>query len=351
MSRKQANVHIPRFIQEKPWFFEDGKNNNESGRDAGQDDYLAHHRSHNTRDNYLSIENNGEAKVGRGIRDEFVKVGTKKGIHGPRRARRAQRCENCGESGHDRRDCLEVPRRGKTAVKQVGKAAYLRRGEENSDWDSQRDRWFGYDGADFNRVLKQWTSARQSVKDPDPNGLLQGEDFLDTDEEIELATLGLYKNDVTGLLDNDDSSNFRLRASARLREDKAAYLNDLYSEDTNYDPKSRVYKSDAVGEIDSETQMFHRHLTGESLKLTELSRFAREHTLQAGVTDNVESDAKTRHVLVANPTKYEMMMKEKKQTASDDKSNGVVKPTGSACKPTGTLYSKQKQQELAQRYK
>lgn len=113
-----------------------------------------------------------------------------------------------------------------------------------------------------------------------------------------------------GLTPKDLEQNIK-GSSVRLREDKAAYLKDIYSSTTNYDPKSRLYKSDDLGSIDEHSNMFLRHLTGEGKELSDLNKFARENAKESGIRDELVDADKVNHVLVANPTKLEVLRKQK----------------------------------------
>lgn len=338
MSKKQENVHIPKYIKDQPWFYKVSK-------DTDDGDYLAHHRRQKDQDSGLDIDNNAEPKVGRGIDDEYVSLGIPSEEVGRGRDVRAPKCTNCGALDHVARDCLEPPR--KRQIRTVrSHQSFSRRRDDGESWDAKKDRWFGYDGKEYDEVVQGWVKkAQEQVLNAD----VEDEEFIDTDEEIELATLGLYKSSVTGALANDDANGSKLRASVRLREDKAAYLNDIGSDTINYDPKSRLYKTEELGEIDAETKMFHRHLKGESLELTKLNRLVREETLKSGIRDEVENEAKTQHVLVANPTKYELLMKEKgtevSQQAKQDPYAGK-----SAKRAVGTRQSQEKKRSLLERY-
>lgn len=88
--------------------------------------------------------------------------------------------------------------------------------------------------------------------------------------------------------------------------------------------------------------MFHRHLTGKAKELRELARLGREHAVRMGVRDDIESDIKARHVLVANPTKYEMMKERKRSPGSLE---GNIVPS-EAQKSSGTVRNKQDLQDL-----
>lgn len=285
------NVHIPRYIKNQPWFYQDGK------KQEAENDYLVHHRQLK-KGGALDIDNNSEPKQGLGIKDEFETVRvvrtSKRGGKG---------CENCGSVGHSRRDCLERARKVPRLVADAGEAISVRKEVGSLDWDARKDRWFGYTGKEYDEVLKKWANRQETAAQPD-------QDWWDTDEEVELTKLGLYK-DTGGVLRAEEFGNTKLqRASVRLREDRAAYLNDLNAEEIKYDPKSRLYKTESLGTVDEESKMFRRHLTGEGKALEELNRFTRAHARSEGIRDEIESDAKAKHVLIANPTKYERLLRQ-----------------------------------------
>lgn len=306
----KENVHIPRYIKNQPWYYKEAA--------AKGDDYLVHHRQQNK--GTLDIENNAEPKVGLGIKDEFETVRVRKSRTGPK-------CLNCGSPDHTRRDCLERPKKVLKGVS--GEIVVRRKNQDAADWDAKRDRWFGYTGKEYEEVLQKWSGRTEMGGQEVP-------EEWDTDEEIELMKLGLFK-DAVGALKQDDAQNTRLKASVRLREDKAAYLNDLNSDEVKYDPKSRLYKSEELGSMDEESRMFRRHLTGEAKDLQELNRLGREHARRMGVRDDVESDAKARHVLVANPTRYEMM----KGLRGKPESPKEVTAAPAAQRTSGTARNKQ----------
>ncbi|EJS44289.1 slu7p [Saccharomyces arboricola H-6] len=324
---KNENIHIPRYIRNQPWYYKDNakgeeeeeevtndeKSTEENAEKGEKGDYLLHHRQ-KTKGGALDIDNNSEAKIGLGIKDEFKIV--KLQDASTRISGSSNFCKNCGEVGHREKDCMEKPRKAQKIVPDISsnntdKDTVLIRGTSD-DWDSRKDRWYGYSGKEYNELLRKWEQDKQN--DMQDKAKFQNDETLwDTDEEIELMKLELYKDSV-GSLKKDDSKNSQLyKTSTRLREDKAAYLNDLNSTESNYDPKSRLYKSETLGAVDEKSKMFRRHLTGEGLKLSELNDFVRSHAKEMGVRDEVEDKEKIQHVLVANPTKYEYLMKKTKQ--------------------------------------
>lgn len=363
---KKENEHIPRYIKSQPWFYNDDKKKRNPEGEFKEDekeedkDYLIHHRQ-TKKGNALDIDNNAEPKVGVGILDTFQEVIISKFKEKFTEGKNNKLCQNCGSVGHLQRDCLERPKKirknevdpftvsTKTGRSTDGVVISVRDGENNGDWDAKQDRWFGYSGKEYEQVLKKWEDDKLDNGNKNNNEKRE----WDTDEEIELTKLGLYKDDV-GELKMDDSNNSELtRASVRLREDKASYLNDVHSSEIKYDPKSRIYKSDDLGTVDEKTNMFRRHLTGEGLQLTELNKFVRENAKKSGIKDEVEDPSKIDHVLVANPTKYEQMLQSDKIQEEADASKKVKLVQFKdleATKLTGSLQSKKAREELRDLY-
>lgn len=339
---KKENIHIPRYIKNQPWYYKDldGSKNGGDG-DEKDDDYLIHHRQLK-KGGALDIDNNSEPKIGLGIKDEFRTVSIVKKRHVGE-----SRCTNCGSSDHVKRDCLERPRKLPNSFKNDDNIISIRKdSSENSDWDARKDRWFGYTGKEYNDLLKDWERKKKDAK----KSKEQDEELLwDTDEEVELMKLGLYK-DVMGTLKQDDLQNSQLqRASVRLREDRAAYLNDVNSDEIKYDPKSRLYKSEMLGSVDEKSRMFRRHLTGEAQELNELNRFSREHAKRMGIRDEIEDETKIKHVLVANPTRYEKLLQEQKRTQSQKQNTALITEL-EAAKGKGTAQSERTKKDLKDLY-
>ena len=126
-------------------------------------------------------------------------------------------------------------------------------------------------------------------------------------------------------------------------------MNDINSTESNYDPKSRLYKSETLGSVDEKSKMFRRHLTGEGLKLSELNQFARSHAKEMGVRDEVEDKEKIQHVLVANPTKYEYLMKKQEQEDANEPKTVSVSEL-EAKKVDGTKQSEEQRKRLRDLY-
>lgn len=319
----RQNEHIPRYIKSQPWYYQSLNSN----------DYLIHHRQSQDKKKLFDIENNREAKVGGGINDKFVKkkvISIENYNKYDIQDTEHKFCENCGQLDHLRKDCLERPRKIKNKNvliqrhnieeqdngEERNNKVLTIRDDENLDWDAKKDRWYGYTGEDYDNVVHKWqANNNENASEPaTPNK-------YDRDEKIELFKLGLIK-DSKGLIRQHQFSEQERnlgRTTVRLREDKAVYLNDINSSRMKYDPKSRVYKTATTGYIDSKTKMFRRHLTGEGLQLEHLSRFNRRYARQQGINDALQDKRKIEHVLIANPTKYEKLMRETKQLQQQQK--------------------------------
>lgn len=329
--KNDVNKHLPRYIQAKPWYYDSSKN----------EDALAHHRQSNKGNNLLDIENNNEPKIGLGIKDSFVQVNKGETLH----RHRKPTCTNCGGYDHKKRDCLERPRKQNKKANTKDPAQSYVLDEGSLDWDARKDRWFGYSGKEYQDTLKQWEKKKRDAK---ISGVDANEKDYDTDEEIELQLLGL-----TEKKGNDTATSKGEFTSVRLREDKAAYLNDINSDKINYDPKSRLYKSDSLGTVDEESNMFRRKLTGEGAEFANLNKIARQNAKDEGIRDEVKDEKKVEHILVANPTKYDQMMKQMKSGKTDNNTptNDEKSRSLEARKIQGTKQSKKSKRNLNSMYK
>ncbi|SMN21134.1 similar to Saccharomyces cerevisiae YDR088C SLU7 RNA splicing factor [Maudiozyma saulgeensis] len=337
---KKENQHLPRYITSKPWYYNGDKS----------EDYLSHHRQSHNEGNLLDIENNNEAKHGLGIHDTFIN--NNKGINQKKRTGKPT-CTNCGSFDHIKKDCMERPRKMQQ-IKNMASRIPLNgqvMNDKEMDWDARKDRWFGYSGKEYNDTLAKWEANKIQGKNSSNNnnqGDNQGE--YDTDEEVEYTKLqlGNYKR-------IKESENKEKGSTAiRIREDKAAYLNDLNSETTNYDPKSRLYKDNNLGAVDEKSNMFRRHLTGEGLEFDELNQMARSNARKEGIRDEVKNVKKVEHVLIANPTKYEQMMRNEKSMKLNGQNTTTNEPNigkGEAKKNKGKKQDKKSMDQLRSMYK
>ena len=334
---KKENQHIPRYIKNKPWYYESDKK---------EDDYLSHHRQSHGDDNLLDIENNSEAKHGTGIHDTFKRNNMN---HNNATKGKKPTCTNCGGFDHTKKDCMERPR--KTPKQSVQDDKITNNGkvmdDKDMDWDARKDRWFGYTGKEYDETVAKWEQNKN--KKGSNNNNFQHKEY-DTDEEVELMKLKLGNHKTN----NDEQNGEKGITAIRIREDKAAYLNDINSTNINYDPKSRLYKDESLGSIDEKSNMFRRHLTGEGLEFEEMNKMARNNARKEGIRDEVKNEKKVEHVLIANPTKYEQMKRQeqnRKATSKDAETKQPKKIRGEAKKVDGKKQDKKSLAELENMYK
>lgn len=272
--------------------------------DADSNDYLSHHRK-----SLRTDREPGSNARPKDINDAFSQVKRQKG---------SAKCLNCGASDHVKKDCLEPPRKWNKITRNSNPDSntqeILRRDERvlDANYDAKRDRWYGYtyDVSQLKRVKPQ--SESNSLQE------------MDRVQMEEMERLGLKPED----LGFKSASRTEKTNAVRLRDDKPAYLQDINSEETLYDPKSRIYKSKVDGEINPDTKMFHRHLTGDALKVNVMNEKVRQEASKHGIKDYEENTEKLNHVYAANPTKYELMMRnelrEGPASAKDSRSEEVA---------------------------
>ncbi|CCF55684.1 hypothetical protein KAFR_0A02480 [Kazachstania africana CBS 2517] len=331
-TNSNENEHIPRYIKTKPWYYNDSKS----------EDYLIHHRQKHGKDNNsIDIDHNDEPKIGLGIEDRFISM--KRSY----KKNKSNICENCGSEGHSRRDCLEKPRKLQSRIEGENIEVKVR-DDDNLDWDAKNDRWFGYAGKEYDETLQSWREKR------DRNMILDNQDkesTWDIDEEVELFKLGLQRDSAGKLREERNGKAGASVTSVRLREDKAAYLKDIHSDEINYDPKSRLYKSQELGTVDEKSKMFRRKLVGEGLELEKLHKFSRDYAKSVGIRDEREDKKKIEHVLIANPTKYEQLMKQQKSIEQEKANkNKVDISTLQAQKLHGTKQSEEDKKQIMDLY-
>lgn len=325
----EQNPHIPKFIKDAPWYTSESSKDDKA---ALSNDYLSHHRSGK------ETQSNAEPRIGQGITDSFIKdVDTKSGPVFKKRCTRAK-CVNCGSMDHDKRECLEKPKRKREVHATHNEGQDKGKRNENLDYDGKRDRWYGYDVNDYDAYVKKFEERRAA----------QAEDSIvcefDIDEEIELKELGLWEE---GLKREQISCDVSVGEGepgkvVRLREDRAVYLQDVRNESITYDPKSRRVRDDSQV-LNATDGQFVKLLTGDAKEFEASKKFAWDETkrgLQG--TDNY----------VSNPTLAERKMKQQseqqklKSTDLKNKLLGVYGATDSELHGTNPLLTRENNTSL-----
>lgn len=264
---KEKNPHIPKYIVSKPWYRDDQKHKNSDNDDDG--DYLAHQRREDG-----VIEDHSLPTAGKGIQDTFVEG---------------------------------------TNVREPGITS------ESLTYDTKRDRWYGYDNEEWINMVKKWDTLKNGKKSNKTQSDVDGDED-DTDYELELIELGLQPKDIKSNVKEDP-----LEKILRDREDISSYiLNITAKEKLEYDPKSRLTKDLTKGFLNDSNQ-FVKKLSGESVKLQDLQRFAWEKdsqdrkTKEANISESQIVDEERKRKLMetdlnlnleSNPTLMELKLKQ-----------------------------------------
>lgn len=246
----EENKYIPKYIKDVPLFLRP------DSEQSSTTDYLSHHR------NGTDEVSNSEPKIGQGIHDTFNKI-ERPHIVKQKKSKLKRRgfkksCTNCGALDHMKEDCLEIPGGKDIETKNIR--------IDTKDYDTKRDRWYGYDVNEYKDHLANWEQKAKLKGVKDEQEQVQRE--YDTDEEIELKELGLWEEYTS-----EHTKKVEGEKIVRLREDKAVYLKDYKNDEVKYDPKSRMIRDDTTGYY-NEDNLFVRHKTGEALKFEQFEKRA-----------------------------------------------------------------------------
>jgi pre-mRNA-processing factor SLU7 len=207
--------------------------------------------------------------------DEWYDRGAKAGPAATKYRKGA--CENCGAMTHKKQDCLERPR--KKGAKYSGRniAADELIQEVAPGYAAKRDRWNGYDAADFTRVYEEYEAmdaARQRAREEEIDkqtttdlaavrkvakaGKAEGKDgddeFGSSDDEDEDEDKYADAADAVGQK-LDTKTRITVR-NLRIREDTAKYLINLDPDSAYYDPKTRSMREAPVENVAPEDVSF-----------------------------------------------------------------------------------------------
>ncbi|KAN0059662.1 mRNA splicing protein [Thecaphora frezii] len=295
------NPHVPEFMAKAPWYLDTGKPS------------LKHQKK---------PVKPGEVKAG--INDWYQRGQ----VAGPAATKyRKGACENCGAMTHQRKDCLERPR--KKGAKITGKD--IRPDEiiqevKGLDYASKRDRWNGYDPTEHRKVMEEFEAIEaerrrlreEEIDNQTSNDLNAAKklakkekgpkddgDFASSDEDDEDDEKYAEKADAVGQkIDTDKRITVR---NLRIREDRAKYLYNLDPNSAYYDAKTRSMREAPDPSILPEDAEYagdnFTRGTGQAAELQKLQLFA----WQAESRGNRDIHAQ------AHPTINEMQFREYQQ--------------------------------------
>lgn len=206
------NEYIPSFIAAKPFYASDLLDDT---------DYLQHQR------------NNAAPKDPLATAQWYSR--TKAGPAATKYRKGA--CENCGAATHKTKDCLS--RKRKLGARWTGKDIQADERVEKIElgFDAKRDRWNGYDAREYDAVVKEYqeTEALREAQIRARATATGTDEALDDNDDARIA-------EETDMGRSQPTSTRQLR----LREDTAAYLQDLSAESAKYDPKTRTMDKTAA---------------------------------------------------------------------------------------------------------
>ncbi len=176
-------------------------------------------------------------------------------------------CDNCGAMTHKTKDCLERPR--KKGARYTGKDIQADEiiQKFSANYDAKRDRWNGYDPAEYNKVYEEYSAvetARRKIREEE----IDNQTSTDLAAARKVAKVGKEKKDDDfGSSDEEDADEDKYADAAdavgqkmdaktritvrnlRIREDTAKYLMNLDPESAYYDPKTRSMRDAPHPEI------------------------------------------------------------------------------------------------------
>ncbi|KAJ8902496.1 hypothetical protein NDN08_006899 [Rhodosorus marinus] len=211
--------------------------------------------------------------------------------------------------GACQKDCMERPRqRGAKFTNKDIKADEIVR-DVNLDYEGKRDRWNGYDAAEYKKVIdksnrledERKKQRAQELEDKMAAGKGGKEDSgSEPDDEAEFK----LKNEAEVLLEQKDEGTPASVRNLRIRESTAKYLLNLDVNSAYYDPKSRSMREDPTPQIDPEDKDYAGdnfvRLSGDVRNLAELELHAIKAAEENRQLPHMQSDPSLTEMLHKN---------------------------------------------------
>eukprot|EP00976_Prorocentrum_cordatum_P111184 1195325-Prorocentrum_minimum.AAC.4 len=321
----EINPHIPQYMASAPWYL----NNNHPG--------LKHQRNWNAKEAGTKAWYDRGAKVFQA--DKF-----RKGA-----------CPNCGSMTHKQKDCLERPRNKGAKWTGVDIAADDKIQTLDLDFEGKRDRWNGYDSAEYAKVMdryekvedikvelqkereleKKFRKQQKTIKSGERNEDEDEDDDEEDDEEddekmkdTDQAEFGKVAKRVR-TAGGGASGTVR---NLRIREDTAKYLLNLDPSSAHYDPKTRSMREDPTPHIPASEKFFAgdnfvRH-SGDTVDFYRLNKHAWE-AHEKGQDIHLQAAPSQAQYLAASFKVKKQQLKEKSKTSVLEKYGDASNPEAS----------------------
>ncbi|WOL20112.1 pre-mRNA-splicing factor SLU7 [Canna indica] len=270
---KEINPHIPQYMSSAPWYLN------------AERPSLKHQRKWKSDPNYTKSWYDRGAKIYQADR-------YRKGA-----------CENCGAMTHDKKACMDRPRKVGAKWTNLHIAPDEKIETFELDYDGKRDRWNGFDASTYARVVDQYMARdearRKYLKEQQLNKLEKknnkiddedgGRDDEDDDDDDDEFKVDEAKVDESKQMDFAKVEK-RVRTTGggstgtvrnlRIREDTAKYLLNLDVNSAYYDPKTRSMREDPVPDGDPNEKFYvgdnQNRLSGQALDFKQLNIHAWE---------------------------------------------------------------------------
>lgn len=144
-------------------------------------------------------------------------------------------CENCGAITHQKKDCMDRPRKvgAKYSKTNILPDEFIQK-KLSLSFDGKRDRWSGYNPIEHKAVIEEFQKIEEAKRQLKAEKL----DAEDSDEDNEKDE-DKYVDEVDMPGTKVDSKQRITVRNLRIREDTAKYLRNLDPNSAYYDPKTR----------------------------------------------------------------------------------------------------------------
>ncbi|KAG8370786.1 hypothetical protein BUALT_Bualt13G0021700 [Buddleja alternifolia] len=249
----EINPHIPQFMSSAPWYLN------------AERPTLKHQRKWKTDPDYTKSWYDRGAKT-------FQADKYRKGA-----------CENCGAMTHDKKACVERPRklRAKWTSKNIAPDEKIETME--LDYDGKRDRWNGFDASSYKHVIRRYEAreeARNNYLKEQELKKFENDDSLKVDEAKVDESKQMDFAKVKKRVRTTGGGSTGTVRNLRIREDTAKYLLNLDANSAHYDPKTRSMREDPLPDMDPNEKFYggdnQNRVSGQALDFKQLNIHAWE---------------------------------------------------------------------------